>query len=136
MSRASESGTTDSADTGNMASLSALKQAKRFETVLVGEGSASVVYPHYNVACSSAGIRKEQLWEIVKTGTPAGKLYAASALMVRDAAEGRKALERLSGEKAAVQFQSGCEVFNDKVDNIAASLLKTGRYMDFTLISQ
>lgn len=135
VSKPSELGTVDSADHGNMTSLSALKQAKRFETDVVGEGSASVVYPHYKVACSSPGIRKEQLWDIVKTGTPAGKLYAASALIVRDAGEGKKALERLSAEKADVQFQSGCEVFNDKVAGIAASLLKTGRYMDFAIKS-
>lgn len=113
--------------------IAAVKQARRFETDVVGEGSPSRVYPHYRTLCTLAGVRDDQLWEVVNAGTPAGRLYAASALYKRNAAEGKKAFERLVNEKDAVQFQSGCEVFNATVSEIASALLKNGIYMDFSL---
>lgn len=113
--------------------IAALKQAKRFETSVVGEGTPSRIYPHYKTLCSTGNVCNDQLWNAVNTGTPAGKLFAASALFSHNQSEGKKALEQLTKEKDAVQFQSGCEVSNATVEEIASALLKTGAYMDFFL---
>jgi hypothetical protein len=109
-----------------------LSSAKRLESIVVGEGSRSVVYAYYNEARHLP--LKTNGWEItwlLKNGTPAGKLYACFLAMKIDSKAGREMFRALESDTTQVQYQSGCEVENFTVGAIAKQVVQNQKFADF-----
>ncbi|HMW89636.1 MAG TPA: hypothetical protein PKE54_06440 [Candidatus Obscuribacter sp.] len=66
-------------------------------------------------------------------GSPAGRLYAVSALAAGQAEAARKLLTQMSNCKDNVYYQSGCKGTNELLGTISQELVKKGRYLDFEL---
>lgn len=112
--------------------LISLMKADRLDSGVIGEGAASKLHAQYKLMRATRLPINCYLSWIAEKGSPAGRLWAASALLVRKPEDGKKALQALLNDKSTVAFQSGCEVFTVSVNEVASSLLKTGKYDDFT----
>ena len=111
-----------------------LKTAKQFSSATVGEAAApSKEYQAFLAVAPLAGSPRGEIDSLIREGSPAGKLYGASLLYAVDHKAGLAALNKLADSQEKVTYRSGCEVMNETAGAIARSLLKTGRFMDWTL---
>ncbi|HEY9733849.1 MAG TPA: hypothetical protein V6C89_18205 [Drouetiella sp.] len=108
-----------------------LARAQKLENSLVGEGDKSVLYAYFIEAHKHAD--KKQFEWLLRNGTPAGKLYGAILLHGVDPEAGKAALQSLQTDSDKVPYQSGCEIFNDTVKNIATELIKKQAFLDLPL---
>ena len=113
--------------------LSILRQAKVLATGTVGEGQMPVEYRAFLKAAARAAKDRDALLEIAGQGSPAGKIYAITLLYSVDHDLALQKLKELADSKEKVSFRSGCETIEVTTGNIAASLLKSGKYCDWTL---
>jgi len=114
--------------------LKTLREAKLLSTGIAGEGGEQPAEfsAYLEAARKGAGI-KGALEEIVRKGSPAGKIYAAALVYAIDHDRGMVLLEELEKCGESLTFQSGCKVSHDTVANAARSLRTTGNYLGFTL---
>lgn len=114
--------------------LRTLREARVLSTGIAGEGGEQPAEfsAYLEAAGSGAGI-KGSLEEIVKGGSPAGKIYAAALVYAVDHDRGMALLAQLEKCGESLTFQSGCKVSHDTVANAARSLRTTGNYLGFTL---
>ncbi|HMY52585.1 MAG TPA: hypothetical protein PK671_06515 [Candidatus Obscuribacter sp.] len=111
-----------------------LKTAKQFSSATVGEAAApSKEYQAFLAVAPLAGSHRGEIDSLIREGSPAGKLYGASLLYAVDHKAGLAALNKLADSQEKVTYRSGCEIMNETAGAIARSLLKTGRFMDWTL---
>lgn len=111
-----------------------LKTAKQLSSADVGEAATPLrEYQAFLAVAPIAGSQRSEIDKLLIEGSPAGKLYGASLLYAIDHKAGLTALQQLADSKEKVTYRSGCEVMNETVGNIAQNLLKTGRFMDWTL---
>lgn len=108
--------------------------AERLCSKAVGEGGEKTPpYLAYSEALRNASKYKRELAMTARYGSPAGRLYAASALTAAQAESARKLLGQMSNCKDNVYYQSGCKGTNGGLGTISQELLKNGRYLDFEL---
>lgn len=114
--------------------LKTLREAKLLSTGIAGEGGGQPAEfgAYLEAARKGAGI-KGSLEEIVRKGSPAGKIYAAALVYAIDHDRGMALLQELEKCGDNLTFQSGCKVSHDTVANAARSLRTTGNYLGFTL---
>lgn len=108
--------------------------AERLASKAVGEGAEiAPAYLAYSQALKNASRYKRELTMTARYGSPAGRLYAASALAAVQTEAARKLLSRMNNCKDNVYYQSGCKGTNELLGTISQELLKKGRYLDFEL---
>ena len=108
--------------------------AQRLAGSAVGEGAEkSPLYLAYLEALKNAAKYKKELTMTARYGSPAGRLYAVSALAAGQAEAARKLLTQMSNCKDNVYYQSGCKGTNELLGTISQELVKKGRYLDFEL---
>lgn len=95
--------------------------------------SPSKVWLAYQQALSTAKDHQAELKAIFKNGSPAGRIYAAMLLHSADQEAGMKALATLSTCNGTVPYQTGCEVMDVGVWEVAGELYNKGRYLDLPL---
>lgn len=110
-----------------------LSHAQAFENGIIGERaepSASfnaykALLTHHVTADDTA------LQSLLKSDSPAGRLYAAAMLWELDKASGLSAFKSLQSDKSAVSYKSGCEGYPTTVSEIASSFVEKGSFLDF-----
>ncbi len=71
--------------------------------------------------------------DLIKNGTPAGRLYGAILLYESSKAGHATTFEKLKSDNAAVVYRSGCEKESTTVAKIAKSFIENNAYNDFKL---
>lgn len=118
--------------------LKMLKTASAF-TRGGGERAAAEVdeYDAYKKICTNWNkLGESDLNDLLESATPAGKLYAAALIWETNCYRGQPAMmksgfESLKNDKAKVKYQSGCDVSEHTVGEIASAFLKDGQWLDF-----
>lgn len=115
--------------------LSILAAAERLSDGVSGE---SKVPPSEHVAyleaekCKFSDIRADLDW-LCKHATPAGRIYAACLIYKSDSRLGIARLETIKHSDEKLFYQSGCKVCETTLKEVAGSLLKEGRFINFKL---
>lgn len=105
-----------------------LAEVSRFDTNAIGyAASASPNYEAFRRALGQGEAAAPLFAELLKTGTPAAKLYSAIALYHLDQKRGVQALESLSDSSETVSSLMGCLMNQSTVGEIAKGLLKDGQ---------
>lgn len=114
-----------------------LARAKRLESDVVGEGSKSPTYAWFKEA-SQLPIKPNgmEIYWLSQKGSAAGRLYAGFLAMEFDADSGIAVFKRLETDQSKVQYQSGCEVENFTVGNIARQVVEKRKFLDFPTASK
>lgn len=94
-------------------------------------------YSAYKKICTNWNkLGRDDLNDLLRSATPAGKLYAAALISETNCYRGQPdkmtgGFETLKNDKAKVQYQSGCEVSEHTVGEIASAFIKDGQFLDF-----
>lgn len=129
---------TDSADTaaksGEQVLWDILWHAQTFENGNVGEGAESSAYFNAYKALVAHGVTADDtaLQSLLKSDSPAGRLYAAAILWDLDKNAGLAAFKSLQVDKSAVSYQSGSKGYPTTVSEVASSFLEKGSFLDFS----
>jgi len=117
-----------------------LKQAKTFTYgEVLGQATKNTVYAAYDhIRSNLRKLEPSEVENMMTTGTPAGKLFAAALIWETNVANGQPAkmksgFERLKNDNTKVMYRSGCEVSEETVAGIAKSFLQTSKFADFVL---
>lgn len=114
------------------ASLVTLSKADRFYGPTPGETGMSAVQKAYAEASGSAGqLETDDLNWLLKSGTPAGRIYAAVLLWQTGRIGPNLSYDLLAKDSATVEFQDGCKVIGTTVKEVAQSLKEQNRFMNF-----
>ncbi len=109
-----------------------LMTADRLADATPGE---SGVHPQYLVYAAAKQNLKElkpdDLNRLLSKASPAGKLYAASLLSLKNSS--RDSFEKLTADKSKVTFISGCKGFETTVGEIAKQLKENGNFLSFSI---
>lgn len=127
----------NSSDAEYSQKLAILANAKQFCDSAVGESAiASPEYKAFLQCAPRVAQHKKEVVDSLSKSTAAGKIYLVTLLYAIDNKSALAELNSLQSSKEAVTYKSGCEVFNASLGSIAADLLKTGRYLGWTLGSK
>lgn len=111
-----------------------LLKADQFTDQVIGEAPAqSPQWKAYEKARLESTKIQSELQYIALNGTPAGKLYAACALMSSDKKQGTDLLNSWKEQKVEVFYRSGCRATNASLGEIATKLLQDGKFLNFSL---
>lgn len=117
-----------------------LMTAHEFADGEIGEGPhPSECYLAYREALvEPEKITEEQLQELHKKATPAGKLYAAcmahyARIARKQPANADRDLKELVNDKSKFFYRSGCRGTNSTVGEAATKLLEEKKFLSFTL---
>lgn len=114
--------------------ISVLKNANSFQAERGGLGAESALFGTYqNLLAEKIQPDNPFLQDLLKNGSPGGKLYAACILWEHNKEDGIKAFNLLSSDKSKVTYSSGCEASHETVDGIAKSIIERGSFLDFPL---
>ena len=110
-----------------------IKVATSFDDSVVGEAaSRSDNYKAYAEAVDQIqGLTVDDLNNVLESGTPAGKIYAAVLLHQSSKVGHNLSFDKLLNDKSAVAYKSGCKVMNTTVGEIAKTFVDTGSYHNF-----
>ena len=111
-----------------------LSRAESFECADNGDPRQASPYFSAYKALLSGKLRTDDflLQTTLRSGSPAGKLYAAAILFELSQANGQEAFNSLSGDNSPVTFKSGLKIIPTTVSAIARSFSENGSYMDFS----
>ncbi len=114
--------------------LKTLMSANDFTDHIIGEAPAqSPQWTAYKKAKAESANIKTELQYIAANGSPAGKLYAACALMSSDKKAGMDLLNSWKEQKVALLYRSGCRGTNETLGSISKSLAETGKFLNFSV---
>ncbi len=117
--------------------LETLLNAKEFADHIIGEApKEKPQWLAYEKAKTESDKIKKELLYLTEHATPAGKLYAACALMSCDSKLSLSILGKMKDKKEEVLYLSGCRGMNGTLGEIATSLVETGKYLNFKLASK
>lgn len=117
--------------------LAILANAKQFCDSAVGESAtASLEYQAFLQCAPRVTQHKKEVLDSMGKSTAAGKIYLVTLLYAIDNKSALEELKNLQSSKETVVYKSGCEVFHASLGAIAADLLKSGRYLGWTLGSK
>ncbi len=127
----------NSSDAEYSQKLAILANAKQFSDSAVGESAiASPEYKAFLQCAPRVAQHKKEVVDSLSKSTAAGKIYLITLLYAIDNKSALEELKNLQSSKETVVYKSGCEVFNANLGSIAADLLKSGRYLGWTLGSK
>lgn len=102
-----------------------LAEVSRFDGRAIGyAGTASPNYEAFRAELARGEAAAPLFEELLKSGPPAAKLYAALGLYRLDQSRGVQALESLRNDTTPVSGMSGCLMEQSTVGKMAAELLK------------
>lgn len=105
-----------------------LAEVTRFDSSVIGyAASASPNYEAFRQALRQGEAAAPLFAELLKTGTPAAKLYSAIGLYHLDQKRGVQALQSLSDSSEPVSSLMGCLMNQSTVGETAKELLKDGQ---------
>lgn len=110
-----------------------LIQATSFDFGTAGEGRQS---PNWQAFVDAKVITPRlpgEAEDLIKNGTPAGRLYGAVLLYESSKAGRANTFDKLKSDNAVVTYCSGCEAEKTTVANIARSFIENNAYNDFKL---
>lgn len=110
-----------------------LSQLYRFCDGIRGEAQTMPEYKAYQDVLSAGKPGLATLKVLSRYATPAGRLYAASAIYVISQGKDKSALQNLADSDSDVLYESGCEGIRSKEGEIARALLKDGKFQCFSL---
>ncbi len=114
--------------------LKTLMSANDFTDHIIGEAPAqSPQWTAYKKAKAESAKITTELQYIAANGSPAGKLYAACALMSSDKKSGMDLLNSWKNQKVELLYRSGCRGTNETLGSISKSLAETGKFLNFSL---
>lgn len=117
--------------------LETLFSTKEFADSIRGEAPKDrVQWTAYTKACRESAKIKKELVYLSEKATPAGKLYAACALMSCDNKLALDFLRKMKDKKDEVLYLSGCRGTTASQGEIATSLLDSGKFLNFKLASK
>ncbi len=117
--------------------LAILRNAKQLCDSAVGESAIpSQAYQAFLHCAPRVVQHKKEVVDSIGKSTSAGKIYLVTLLYAIDNKSALDELKSLQTSKETVVYKSGCEVFHTSLGAIAADLLKSGRYLDWTLGSK
>jgi hypothetical protein len=112
---------------GQAPAASALADVDRFDPPIVGfAGGLSPNYLAFRSTLATGPAAKAQFEDLLRSGNPAAKLYAAIGLHKFDSAQGRAALDALAKDTTPVSGMSGCILYTSTVGQVATGLAKYG----------
>lgn len=114
--------------------LKELSKVKCLCTATIGEGREMPrEYQLYLKVAALGPEAKPDLLKIAKTGSPAGRIYAAVLLYAIDAKLGLKTLKAMENCKDTMDFRSGCKGTTVTLGEAASKLHESGNFLGFTL---
>lgn len=114
--------------------LKTLLNANDFTDHIIGEApKESPQWIAYKKAKAESAKIKTELQYVAANGSPAGKLYAACALMSSDKKAGLDLLNSWKDQKVELLYRSGCRGTNETLGSISKSLAETGKFLNFSL---
>lgn len=114
--------------------LKTLLNADDFTDHIVGEApKESPQWTAYKKAKTESANITTELQYIATNGSPAGKLYAACALMSSDKKAGMDLLNSFKDQKVELLYRSGCRGTRDTLGSISKSIAETGKFLNFSL---
>lgn len=114
--------------------LKTLLNANDFTDHIIGEApKESPQWTAYKKAKSESAKIKTELQYIASNGSPAGKLYAACALMSSDKKAGMDLLNSYRDQKVELLYRSGCRGTRETLGSISKSLAETGKFLNFSV---
>lgn len=114
--------------------LKELSKVKCLCTAAIGEGREMPrEYQLYLKVAALGPEAKPDLLKIAKTGSPAGRIYAAVLLYAIDAKLGLKTLKAMENCKDTMDFRSGCKGTTVTLGEAASKLHESGNFLGFTL---
>lgn len=112
--------------------LQKLKNATTFDDGMVGDGERSPNHDAYEEASTSVqGLESSALEYVLKTGTPAGRLYAAVLLKQSSRVGDEQSFGKLLNDDEKVVYRSGCKRGSYTVRQIAQAFIKDGHFNNF-----
>ncbi|MBP6744614.1 hypothetical protein KA344_05240 [bacterium] len=117
--------------------LAILRNAKQLCDSVVGESAIPSQEYQAFLHCAPRVVQhKKEVLDSMGKSTAAGKVYLVTLLYAIDNKSALEELKSLQTSKETVVYKSGCEVFHTSLGAIAADLLKSGRYLGWTLGSK
>jgi len=114
--------------------LKTLLNADEFTDHIIGEApSESPQWIAYTKAKADSAKIKTELQYISANGTPAGKLYAACALLSSDKKAGMDLLHSYKDQKVELLYRSGCRGTRETLGSISKSIAETGKFLNFSV---
>lgn len=120
--------------------LALLEKAKVFSCgEVLNQGSKNELFLAYRRLCANwLKVPEQKLESLLKTGTPAAKLYAAALISERYCNRGmpskmKSGFEELKSDKSKVIYRSGCTASQHSVAEIASRFLSDGQFNEFAL---
>ena len=124
----------NSKDKSMNSALKELSKVKCLCTEATGEGGEMPrEYQLYLKVAAMGPEAKPDLLKIAKTGTPAGRIYAAVLLYAVDHKLGLKSLKAMENCKDTMDFRSGCKGSTVTLGEAASKLHESGNFLGFTL---
>jgi hypothetical protein len=113
--------------------LQTLLKAKTWNDGVRGEGpEISKNFLAYSDAVAILSkLRTEDLEYVLKSGTPAGRIYAA--MLLKQSGRDNQSFQKLLADKSTVDYVSGCKAMSAAVQDIARSFIDKGCYLNFSL---
>jgi hypothetical protein len=114
--------------------LKTLMSADDFTDHIIGEAPReSPQWTAYKKAKAESAKIKTELQYVAANGSPAGKLYAACALMSSDKKAGMDLLNSWKDQKVELLYRSGCRGTRETLGSISKSLAETGKFLNFSV---
>ncbi|MBP7861509.1 hypothetical protein KA183_07495 [bacterium] len=114
--------------------LKTLLNADDFTDHIIGEApSESSQWIAYTRAKADSAKIKTELQYVASNGSPAGKLYAACALLSSDKKAGMDLLNSYKDQKVELLYRSGCRGTRETLGSISKSLAETGKFLNFSV---
>lgn len=119
------------------ADLNVLKSAVDFSRgEKLGQKANAQFAAYRNICTNWTKLGKTDLEDLLKSATPAGKLYAAALVWETNCYRGqpnkmKTGFESLKDDKSKVIYRTGCCVSEHTVGEIASVFIKDGQFQDF-----
>lgn len=109
-----------------------LMNARQLADATPGESGAHPEYLVYAAAKQNPKeLKPDDLNRLLTSASPAGKLYAASLLSLKNS--DRSSLDKILQDKSKVTFISGCKGFETTVGEVAKQLKEKGNFVSFSI---